>query len=132
MRADCRTKRGRLKICFVLFALRPALPPGPTFAYDKVINGTSSGHHWLRDTAVLPPPTVERAMTELAHSANRLLASLDKDKIAALQPHLKVLELPVETVLFETGDTIKTVYFSLRGVVSVVVDLATGEMIDLP
>jgi CRP-like cAMP-binding protein len=69
-------------------------------------------------------------MTQLAHSANHLLASLAADKIAALLPHLKVLELPQETVLFETGDTIETVYFPLRGVVSVVVDLAAGEMIE--
>jgi CRP-like cAMP-binding protein len=69
-------------------------------------------------------------MTQLAPSANRLLASLDGDKIAALQPHLKVLDLPQETVLFETGDTIKTVFFPLSGVVSVVVDLATGQMIE--
>jgi hypothetical protein len=33
-------------------------------------------------------------------------------------------------VLFETGDTIETVYFPFRGVISVVVDLATGEMIE--
>jgi CRP-like cAMP-binding protein len=69
-------------------------------------------------------------MEQLPHSGNHLLASLGGDKIAALQPHLKVLELPVETVLFETGDTIQTVYFPLSGVVSAVVDLATGEMIE--
>lgn len=69
-------------------------------------------------------------MEQLLHSANHLLASLGSDKIAALLPHLKVLELPQETVLFETGDTIKSVYFPLRGVVSVVVDLAAGEMIE--
>ncbi len=69
-------------------------------------------------------------MTELTHSANHLLASLDGYKIATLQPYLKILELPVETVLFETGDTIKTVYFPLSGVFSMVVDLATGEMIE--
>jgi CRP-like cAMP-binding protein len=33
-------------------------------------------------------------------------------------------------VLFETGDTIETVYFPLSGVVSLVVDLANGDMIE--
>jgi hypothetical protein len=61
-----------------------------------------------------------------------LLASLAADKIAALLPHLKVLELPQETVLFETGDTIETVYFPLSGVVSVVVDLAAGVYPTMP
>jgi CRP-like cAMP-binding protein len=69
-------------------------------------------------------------MEQLPPSGNQLLASLNRDKMATLQPHLKVLEFPQETVLFETGDTIKTVYFPLSGVVSVVVDLATGEMIE--
>jgi CRP-like cAMP-binding protein len=69
-------------------------------------------------------------MEQLAHSANHLLASLAAEKRATLMPHLKVFELPQETVLFETGDTIKTVYFPLSGVVSVVVDLAAGEMIE--
>jgi CRP-like cAMP-binding protein len=66
----------------------------------------------------------------MEHSANHLLTSLAEEKIAALLPHLKTVELPLETVLFETGDTIKTVYFPLSGVVSVVVDLATGQMIE--
>ena len=64
------------------------------------------------------------------HLANHLLASLAADKIAALLPHLQPVELPPETVLFETGDTIQTVYFPLRGVVSVVVDLNAGETIE--
>ena len=69
-------------------------------------------------------------MEQLNHSANHLLASLAPEKIAALLPHLKAVELPQETVLFETGDTIETVYFPLSGVVSVVVDLAAGDMIE--
>jgi CRP-like cAMP-binding protein len=69
-------------------------------------------------------------MAQLSHTANQLLASLGADKMAALLPHMNVLELPQETVLFETGDTIKTVYFPLSGLVSIVVDLATGEMIE--
>jgi len=66
----------------------------------------------------------------MEHSANHLLASLAADKIAALLPHLQPVELPPETVLSETGDTIQTVYFPLRGVVSVVVDLNAGETIE--
>ena len=63
-------------------------------------------------------------------SANELLASLGADKVAALLPYMKVLELPQETVLFETGDTVKAVYFPLSGIISIVVDLASGEMIE--
>jgi CRP-like cAMP-binding protein len=69
-------------------------------------------------------------MAQLSYLANQLLASLGADKITALLPHIKAVELPQETVLFETGDTIKTVYFPLSGLVSIVVDLASGEMIE--
>jgi len=69
-------------------------------------------------------------MAQSLHSSNYLLASLHPDKMAALLPHLKVLELPQETVLYERGDTIKVVYFPHHGVISLVVDLASGDMIE--
>jgi CRP-like cAMP-binding protein len=69
-------------------------------------------------------------VAQLSYLANQLLASLGADKITALRPRIKAVELPQETVLFETGDTIKTVYFPLSGLVSIVVDLASGEMIE--
>jgi CRP-like cAMP-binding protein len=50
--------------------------------------------------------------------------------MAALLPHLQVVQLPQETVLFEAGDTIKAIYFPHTGIVSIVVDLASGEMIE--
>jgi CRP-like cAMP-binding protein len=46
-----------------------------------------------------------------SHSSNLLLASLPPEDLAALAPHLRVIELPRETVLFEAGDTIKTIHF---------------------
>ena len=54
-------------------------------------------------------------MAQSLHSSNYLLASLHADKMAALLPHLKVVELPQETVLYESGDTIKAVYSPRRG-----------------
>jgi CRP-like cAMP-binding protein len=50
--------------------------------------------------------------------------------MAALVPHLRLIELPRETVLFEAGDTIKTLYFPHNGIVSIVVDLSSGETIE--
>jgi len=106
-----------------------ALPPGQTFTYDGVTNGNDLiGRHWLRDATVLLP--LMAGSLGMEHSANHLLASLAADKIAALLPHLQTVELPPETVLFETGDTIQTIYFPLRGVASVVVDLSAGETIE--
>jgi CRP-like cAMP-binding protein len=50
--------------------------------------------------------------------------------MAALVPHLRLIELPRETVLFEAGDTIKTLYFPHNGIVSIVVNLSSGETIE--
>jgi CRP-like cAMP-binding protein len=63
----------------------------------------------------------------LLHS-NAILASLSESDAAALRPHLKATHLQQKTVLYETGDTIKTVYFPVNAVISLVVSLATGEM----
>jgi CRP-like cAMP-binding protein len=69
-------------------------------------------------------------MSQSVHSSNFLLASLRSEKMATLLPHLKVIDLPQETVLYEQGDTIKAVYFPHRGLISLVVDLASGDMIE--
>jgi CRP-like cAMP-binding protein len=50
--------------------------------------------------------------------------------MAALAPHLRLIELRRETVLFEAGDTIKTLYFPHNGIVSIVVDLSSGKTIE--
>ena len=69
-------------------------------------------------------------MPQSRHSSNLLLASLPPENIAALMPHLRVVELPQEAVLFEAGDTIKALYFPHNGIVSILVDLTSGEMIE--
>jgi CRP-like cAMP-binding protein len=69
-------------------------------------------------------------MSQSPHSTNLLLASLPPENMAALVPHLRVVQLPQETVLFEAGDTIKAIYFPHTGIVSIVVDLASGETIE--
>jgi hypothetical protein len=47
---------------------------------------------------------------------------------AALRPHLKAAHFPQKTVLYDVGETFKTVYFPTTAIVSLVVSLATGEM----
>jgi len=59
---------------------------------------------------------------------NSILASLSDSDKAALKPHLKATHLQQKTVLYETGDTVNTVYFPTSAVVSLVVMLATGEV----
>ena len=64
------------------------------------------------------------------HSSNRVLASLAEADLKALLPHLRFVDLPQEMVLFEAGGVISRVYFPHAGVVSLVVELASGEMIE--
>jgi CRP-like cAMP-binding protein len=64
------------------------------------------------------------------HVSNNVLASLAAADLASLQPHLRFVELPQETVLFEAGSSIEQVFFPHRGIVSLVVNLASGEMIE--
>jgi CRP-like cAMP-binding protein len=59
---------------------------------------------------------------------NAILANLSESDVAALQPHLRSINLPQKTVLWEAGATISAVYFPITAVVSLVVTLASGEM----
>jgi CRP-like cAMP-binding protein len=64
------------------------------------------------------------------HSSNRVLASLAAADLDLLLPHLRSVELPQEMVLFEAGDAINRVFFPHSGIVSLVVELASGETIE--
>src|SRR3984957_1170200 len=66
----------------------------------------------------------------ILHLSNRVLASLAAADLDFLLPHLRSIELPQEMVLFKAGDTISRIFFPHAGVVSLVVELASGEMIE--
>jgi CRP-like cAMP-binding protein len=63
-------------------------------------------------------------------SPNGLLASLSPADFDLLRPHLTSMKLDHEAVLYEAGQSIKRVYFPHIGVISLVVDLASGETIE--
>jgi CRP-like cAMP-binding protein len=63
-------------------------------------------------------------------SANQLLAALPPADFELLRPHLRSVDFVQGDVLFHTGDTIHRVYFPHIGVISIVVDLAEGGMIE--
>ncbi|MBI4366162.1 MAG: Crp/Fnr family transcriptional regulator [Deltaproteobacteria bacterium] len=68
----------------------------------------------------------------MAHprSPNLLLAALPLADYELIGPHLKAFDLINEVVLYEAGDTITRAYFPYDGVISLVVGLQTGEMIE--
>ena len=63
-------------------------------------------------------------------SDNQLLAILSPQVFQQLQPHLKVREFEQGTVLAENGTTVTEVYFPYSGIVSLVVELKEGDMVE--
>jgi CRP-like cAMP-binding protein len=66
----------------------------------------------------------------MSKSPNRLLASLPSGVYSALTPHLKIVELKFGDVIAEAGSEIRQVYFPYSGVISLVVELDVGSMIE--
>ncbi len=66
----------------------------------------------------------------MAHSPNSLLDSVPAKIFAAIEPHLKTVELVHGEVLAEAGNEITRVYFPHSGVISLVVELNIGDMIE--
>jgi CRP-like cAMP-binding protein len=64
------------------------------------------------------------------HTANLLLASLSAGDAAAIQPHLSPIHLEHQKILYEAGDAIHVAYFPTTAIISLVVGLSTGEMIE--
>jgi hypothetical protein len=52
------------------------------------------------------------------------------DTFSAVSPHLKIVELKFGAVLAEAGSPIRQVYFPYSGVISLVVELDVGMMIE--
>jgi hypothetical protein len=66
----------------------------------------------------------------MRNSGNLLLASLSPSDAAALEPHLKPVHLEHEKVLFEAGGEVTDIYFPTGAIVSLVVGLSSGEVIE--
>ena len=64
-------------------------------------------------------------------SLNGFLSSLDADDFELIRPHLKGVDLIQDFVLVRVGDRLKRAYLPHRGVISLVVDLARGEHVQI-
>src|SRR5450432_2625289 len=101
----------------------------------SIADNDAIGRQWLRDATALPPFSAGADMAQPSsqsnsHTSNRVLASLEAADIDYLLPHLRAIDLPQEMVLFEAGDTISRVFFPYGGVISLVVELSSGETIE--
>jgi CRP-like cAMP-binding protein len=66
----------------------------------------------------------------LRPSSNHFLQSLSRGDFELLRPHLRDVKFVHSDVLFEAGGIIERVYFPHDGVVSLVVALASGDVIE--
>jgi CRP-like cAMP-binding protein len=65
------------------------------------------------------------------HRANRLLAALEPEVFAFLEPHLEIIALHRRQVLYEAGETICYTYFPHDAVVSLVNVLEDGRSVEV-
>ncbi|MBM6584433.1 Crp/Fnr family transcriptional regulator [Microvirga sp. BT689] len=65
------------------------------------------------------------------HRSNRLLAALEPDDFAALEPHLHEVNLQQDQVLYEAGDPLRHAYFPHDTVVSLVAVLKDGRSAEM-
>lgn len=66
----------------------------------------------------------------MPHRDNLLLASLSPGDLAALHPHLKLARFEQGQTLFEAGDNIRATYFPTSMVISIVVTLSSGQVVE--
>jgi CRP-like cAMP-binding protein len=64
-------------------------------------------------------------------SPNGFLSSLGADDFELIRPHLRTVDLVQDYVLVAVGETLKRAYLPHRGVISLVVDLARGEHVQI-
>jgi CRP-like cAMP-binding protein len=70
-------------------------------------------------------------MVEAYRSHNQLLAALPTEDFELLRPFLSTVEMVQESVLVAAGDRLTHVYFPHSGVISLVVSLTDGQMVEV-
>jgi CRP-like cAMP-binding protein len=71
------------------------------------------------------------ALDPISRSPNGFLSSLTADDFELIRPYLRTADMVQETVLVAAGETLKRAYLPHRGVISLVVDLAKGEHVQV-
>jgi len=65
------------------------------------------------------------------HRTNRLLAALDLDDLAALKPHLEIVNLTRGQVLYDAGDPLRFSYFPHDAVISLLNPMEDGGTVEV-
>jgi CRP-like cAMP-binding protein len=64
-------------------------------------------------------------------SPNGFLSALSADDFELIRPYLRTVDLVPESVLVEVGQTLRRAYLPHKGVISLVVNLARGERVQI-
>lgn len=70
-------------------------------------------------------------ITTIAGSSNRILDALPTVERDRLIASMEIVKLPIKTVLFEPGGSIKAVHFPISGVISLVTALDDGNIVEV-
>ena len=70
-------------------------------------------------------------MDSVPRPPNGFLSALSADDYEQLRPHLRAIDLTQDLVVVEVGQVLKRAYLPHRGVISLVVDLARGEHVQV-
>jgi CRP-like cAMP-binding protein len=62
---------------------------------------------------------------------NRLLAALSPDEFERLRPHLRLVKMPLGKALYESGDTLRHVFFPVDCIVSLLYVLESGASAEI-
>lgn len=73
----------------------------------------------------------EMALDPSLRSPNGFLSSLADDDFELIRPYLRTVDLVQDSVLAEAGEKLPRIYFPHRGVISLVVNLARGERVQV-
>jgi CRP-like cAMP-binding protein len=65
------------------------------------------------------------------HRSNRLLAALEPEDFACLEPHLELVNLTHKQVLFDMGDAVSHAYFPHNAIVSLVNVMEDGATVEV-
>ena len=71
------------------------------------------------------------ALDSTSRSPNGFLSSLTADDFELIRPYLRTVDLVQDSVLVAVGETLKRAYLPHRGVISLVVNLAKGEHVQI-
>ena len=73
----------------------------------------------------------EMALDLGLRSPNGFLSSLSDEDFELIRPYLRTVDLVQDSVLAEVGEKLSRIYFPHRGVISLVVNLARGERVQV-